>query len=157
VPKADARARFSLSNPRVLALEAFAGTGDLERHLTWFASFDDAGEEDGSHVVIATLHAAEDDASATITIAGSFFWGGGSAEPKTRKKLAQVISESYALETMYDMARTQVNALLAIAQLTMDLPLVPPAAEVREFSERPDSAHPDEPSTDFGTDEARPA
>jgi hypothetical protein len=157
VPKADARARFSLSNPRVLALEAFAGTGDFDRHLTWFASFDETGEEDGSHVVIATLHAAEDDASATITIAGSFFWGSGSAEPKSRKKLAQVISESYALETMYDMARTQVHALLAIAQLKMDLPLVPPAAEIREFSDRPDSAHPNESLTDVHADEARPA
>lgn len=151
MPKADARARFSLSNPRVLALEAFAGTGGLDRHLEWFASFDEAGEDDGSHVVIATLHAAEDDASATVTIAGSFFWGGG-AEPKTRDKLAQVISQSYALETLYDMARTQVNALLAIAQLKMELPLVPPTAEIREFSERPDSAHPNGQSTGVDTE-----
>ncbi|MEV8183379.1 hypothetical protein [Specibacter sp. NPDC078692] len=157
MPKTDARARFSLSGPRFLALEAFAGTGNLDRHLTWFASFDEAGEEDGSRVVVATLHAAEDDASATVTIAGSLFWGGGAAEPKTRKKLAQVIRESYALATMYDMARTQVQALLAIAQLEMDLPLEPPLAEVHEFSERPDSAHPEEPQDDRGSDVVRPA
>lgn len=153
MPKSTTRSRFSLGNPRFLALEAFAQTGGMERHLSWFASFDENIDEDEGHrVVIATLHAAEDEASVTITIAGSFYWASGAAEPKTREKLAKAIRESFALETMYDLARVQAHALLAAAQLSMDIPMVPPAAEVREFSERSEDSEDanEQPSSDVG-------
>jgi hypothetical protein len=119
-------------------MEAFVISADEDAHTTWQASFDENRDEDGIRIVIATLHTGSDDAAVTITIAGSFYWGNSSGEPQTRAKLAKAIAESYALETLYDIARVQANALASLAQATIDLPLTSPKALVQEFSERPE-------------------
>lgn len=134
--KVDTRARFSLANPRILAMETFVISAEEDAHTTWHAAFDENRDEDGIRIVLATLHTASDDASVTITIAGSLIWGSASAEPQTREKLAKAIAESYALETLYDIARVQAHTLAAMAQATIDLPFSSPEALVQEFSER---------------------
>lgn len=143
MPKPDVQARFSLASPRFLALDAYVQPTEAEPHTSWYASFGENLDEDNARVVIATLHATGDDFAVNITIAGSFFWGSSAGEPKTRAGLAKAISESYALETLYDMARTQAGALAGVVLANIDLPVKSPDALVREFSE--DRGGADEP------------
>ena len=131
--KADHRAVFSLTGPRFLSVEAFALTKDSEPHITWDVSCDEKQSPEGGRTVIATLHSASSDASTTLTVAGEFFWAGNSAQPKTLVRLKTLIAESFALETMYDIARQQAVSMLALLELTIDLPHKSPIAEVDVF------------------------
>lgn len=90
MPKPDSRATFALGEPRFFSIEAYAQTKDHEPHVTWFASYEEAITDGGYRTVVATLHAATEDASTTVTLGGHFYWASGSAQPKTRERLEEL-------------------------------------------------------------------
>lgn len=90
MPKPDSRATFALGEPRFFSIEAYAQTKDHEPHVTWFASYEEAITDGGYRTVVATLHAATEDASTTVTLGGDFYWASGSAQPKTRERLEEL-------------------------------------------------------------------
>jgi len=119
-----------------MALDAFAHTTeDEEANVSWFASFEES--LDGKpRTILATLHAEGQESSITVTIAGSFYWASGAHQPETREALAENIANSYALASLYDIARSHARALAGIVQLRdLDIPLLPPQAQVRPFTD----------------------
>jgi len=122
---------FVLESPQTLDISA-SFEASVEPHLHWYLSYEPEQGEDGEHIVIATLHVADETGRAEVSLGARFRpvrdhkW--------TTEELGNRIKASSALETLYDVASTNIRMVAALTSLAVNLPHKAPAADVEIFA-----------------------
>lgn len=118
-------ASFTFLDPQVLSTSANGHETEESYHATWSVSYDEVAESNW-RVVIATLHAGDEEGQVTVTIGGTFTSALPAVQDLRGEELELELRHSYALSSLYEVARTHARIALASADLNLDLPIDPP-------------------------------
>lgn len=148
------RPTLVLIAPEILAVRASQQQID-DPHIEWYVGYaPERDDANGARVVFGTIHAASAQGVADVTVAGMMRYP-ASEEPGT-EAFADILAESDALETLWDIARGTFRAIATIANLDVEVPAKAPVAEISQLmrSEEADEsgdaeAHAEEPANEF--------
>ncbi|PKQ36543.1 MAG: hypothetical protein CVT61_00260 [Actinobacteria bacterium HGW-Actinobacteria-11] len=131
----DTQVELVLIAPEVMDASVMRQPVD-EPHLHWLVGYaPEAGPEDNTRVVFGTVHAASEFGFGEVTVACMMKCPEQSA--LTADQFKAVLSESDALETLYDIARVAFRAVTAVTEVDVELPHKAPVPDMSELVRSP--------------------
>lgn len=133
---------LSLLSPEVMEVTAMRQI--IEKpHINWIVGYaPERDEDDTGRVVFGTIHAADSDGFAEITVACVMGYP-ADVEPGT-EKFKKLLKKSDALEALYDVARIAFRSATAVTDIDVQLPRKAPDPRMSELVRASEDSHEEE-------------
>lgn len=112
---------------------------EADPHVTWSVGYAPELDDEGGRFLLANLHAVGAEGRVDVEISALLLGSSGAASSADddASQLEDDLSESEALETLYDIARITARGLLGTIDVDLGLPVASPTPDITQLVKSP--------------------